>query len=52
MSWSIHGDGGWETVPYSQKWFAVREAMAHLEYLRLGDQIRMETREGVNYYHP
>lgn len=50
MSWNIHGNKNWEDAPYSQKWFAVREAVAHLEYLRLREQISMETKDGVHYY--
>ena len=33
LTWSLHG-ATWKTAPNQQKWFAVGEAMAHLDYLR------------------
>lgn len=32
MTWKIRSDN-WETFPISQKWFAMGEAIAHLQYL-------------------
>ena len=32
MTWSIRCKG-WDDFPVPQKWFAVGEAVAHLEYL-------------------
>jgi glyoxylase-like metal-dependent hydrolase (beta-lactamase superfamily II) len=33
MSWNIRTDRGWEDFPPEQRWFAVSETDAHLEYL-------------------
>ena len=42
MSWHIHGNG-WEDFPDRQKWYAVGETLAHLEYLiRRGMAVREE----------
>ena len=34
MRWRIRASS-WEDFPLAQKWFAVGECMAHLDYLRL-----------------
>ena len=41
MRWKIRA-ASWEEFPPSQKWFAVGECMAHLDYLRLHGRIRRE----------
>ena len=41
MRWKIRA-ASWEEFPPSQKWFAVGECMAHLDYLRLRGRIRRE----------
>ena len=41
MRWKIRA-ASWEEFPPSQKWFAVGECMAHLDYLRLRSRIRRE----------
>ena len=33
LTWSLHG-ATWDTAPKQQKWFAVGETMAHLDYMR------------------
>ena len=38
MKWSIRA-AGWESFPSSQKWFAVGEALAHLEFLQMAGRI-------------
>ena len=38
MTWDIRCRG-WEDFPVPQKWFAVGEAMAHLEYLMARGQV-------------
>jgi glyoxylase-like metal-dependent hydrolase (beta-lactamase superfamily II) len=50
--WNIHGAETWDSVPYNQKWFAVRETAAHLEYLRLRGLIRREDSAGIFQYFP
>ncbi|MDR1875041.1 MAG: MBL fold metallo-hydrolase [Synergistaceae bacterium] len=44
MTWVSRS--GWESFPVAQKWFAVGEALAHLEYLAAKGDIVQET-EGV-----
>ena len=40
MSWHIRSEKpGWENFPGNQKWFAVGETVAHLDYLAKRDQI-------------
>lgn len=48
--WNIRGSENWDNVPYNQKWFAVRETAAHLEYLRQRDLIRRTQQDGVFHY--
>jgi len=43
MSWDIICDS-WDLFPFSQKWFATGEAIAHLKYLREKGTIRREMR--------
>ena len=43
MSWDIICDS-WDKFPFSQKWFATGEAIAHLKYLREKGTIRREMR--------
>lgn len=52
MSWSMRGKN-WDEFPIQQKWFAIGETIAHLDYLVLrGTILRRETREGIHYYLP
>lgn len=49
MTWSIRCKS-WEDFPLAQKFFAVGEAMSHLDYLIALDRAeRMETAEGYRY---
>jgi len=50
MTWSIRAKD-WPSFPVTQKWFAVREAAAHLDYFRCNGMIR-RVLEGqtYNYY--
>lgn len=52
MSWNIKTRGGWKTFPIQQKWFAVNEGKAHLEYLMSRERARLEVREdGVETFY-
>ena len=41
MKWKIRARN-WEEFPVTQKWFAVGEAMSHLDYLRTRGRIRRQ----------
>ena len=50
MSWSIRTKN-WEEFPPGQKWFAMGEALAHLDYLRAeGRVLREEDENGIFTY--
>jgi glyoxylase-like metal-dependent hydrolase (beta-lactamase superfamily II) len=49
MTWSIRAKS-WSEFPISQKWFAVGEASAHLEYLVFEGTINKELKDGKYYY--
>lgn len=52
MKWSIRSKN-WEDFPASQKWFAVAEAAAHLDYLVDDGILIRETAKGIHrYYKP
>lgn len=51
MKWSIRVNS-WEDFPESQKWFAVGEALSHLDYLRLRGRVTREQEGGRNLYYP
>lgn len=46
MTWDIRCRG-WEDFPTPQKWFAVGEALAHLEYLMDRGQVGRPVGRGV-----
>ena len=53
LKWRIHARN-WDEFPPAQKWFAMGEAMAHLDYLRLRGLIHADddTQTGcIVYYH-
>ena len=51
ITWHIRVDKpGWENFPEVQKWFAVGETAAHLDYLVQREQIRCKQIGDVNYY--
>jgi glyoxylase-like metal-dependent hydrolase (beta-lactamase superfamily II) len=49
MTWKITAKN-WAEFPVIQKWFAVGEALSHLDYLRLRGRITREERNGLHYY--
>ncbi|MDD4716068.1 MAG: MBL fold metallo-hydrolase [Oscillospiraceae bacterium] len=52
MTWNIRSRS-WETFPIVQKWFAVGEAMAHVDYLLAeGLVCRKTDGSGRRFYHP
>ena len=51
MSWSIRCRS-WADFPLTQKFFAVGEALAHLDYLESRGRIRRETRAEKRVYFP
>lgn len=47
LTWNIRRRStDWEDFPLPQKWFAVGECIAHLNYLRFRNQIRLEMDNG------
>lgn len=50
MTWKIHARN-WEEFPPGQKWFAMGEALAHLEYLLRRGFIRCEYRRDSCVYY-
>ena len=50
MKWSIRCDS-WESFPVYQKWFAVGEAIAHMDYLRLSGKIYRKLDSGIYKYY-
>ncbi len=51
MTWSIRAKN-WDDFPDAQKYFAVGECIAHLDYLIKGGRLRCEERDGRLYYDP
>ena len=49
MTWKIRSRN-WEEFPDAQKWFAVGECLAHLDYLRKRGLIRRENTDGIWHY--
>ena len=49
MSWKIRARN-WEEFPLAQKWFAVGEAMAHLDHLMTSGLVERRIREKVGTY--
>jgi len=49
MTWSIRVKD-WGDFPPGQRWFAVGEAIAHIDYLVLSDKLRRHYSNGVNSY--
>jgi hypothetical protein len=47
--WSIRARG-WKDFPPGQKWFAVCEALSHIDYLIHEGRVGMEEHDGVEYY--
>ena len=50
MKWSMRGKS-WDEFPMHQKWFAVGETIAHLDYLLAEGKIRREEKDGIKYYY-
>jgi len=51
MSWAIRTKN-WEEFPPGQKWFAMGEALAHLDWLKAEGRIRRVEKDGVFVYIP
>jgi hypothetical protein len=49
MSWDIIYDS-WDLFPVLQKWFAIGETIAHLQYLEEEGVIRRETQKQRRVY--
>ena len=53
MRWKVRGkSSAWEDFPLQQKWFAVGEAAAHLEYLTTRGRARREESGGLWRFYP
>lgn len=50
MKWSLKGKK-WEDAPVQQKWFAVGETLAHLDYLEIENKVYRKLIKGVNCYY-
>lgn len=50
LKWSMRGKS-WEEFPMEQKWFAVGEIIAHLDYLRHENVIAKELVDGIYRYY-
>jgi hypothetical protein len=50
MHWTLKG-GGFESLPPTQKYFALGEALAHLNYLKEEGQILVTEIDGIFYYN-
>lgn len=51
MKWSIRCKG-WYDFPVTQKWFAIAETLAHLDWLVLRQYVRCEEKDGVLRLYP
>jgi hypothetical protein len=51
MRWDIQCDS-WADFPLIQKWFAVGEALAHIDYLLEAGDILREKSNGLHLYRP
>lgn len=51
MTWDIRAKN-WAEFPIIQKWFAVGEALSHLDYLCSQGKIERVTEQGVHHYYP
>lgn len=49
MQWSMRGRN-WNEFPMHQKWFAVGETIAHIDYLMAEGKIYKENKNGLNLY--
>jgi glyoxylase-like metal-dependent hydrolase (beta-lactamase superfamily II) len=50
MTWSIQAKS-WQEFPLIQKWFAVGEALSHLDYLLSLGKVERREENGINRYH-
>lgn len=50
MTWSMRGKK-WPAFPPTQKWFALGEALAHIEYLADRGELICEEKDGIRRYH-
>ena len=50
LKWSMRGKS-WDEFPMEQKWFAVGETIAHLDYLRKQNVLFREMEEGIYRYY-
>lgn len=51
MTWDIKAKN-WTEFPIIQKWFAVGEALSHLDYLCSQGRVERATEQGVHRYYP
>jgi hypothetical protein len=51
MTWSIKAKD-WADFPVTQKWFAVGEANAHIEYLINEGKLKSDFRDGKFFFKP
>lgn len=51
LSWSMRGRN-WEEFPIQQKWFAMGETIAHIDYLRLRGKVEKKDENGIFHYYP
>lgn len=49
IKWSLK-DKNWENAPVQQKWFAVGETLAHLDYLEIDKKVYKKLIDDIYYY--
>ncbi|MGD9568735.1 MAG: hypothetical protein AB7V48_10490 [Sedimentibacter sp.] len=49
MKWSLK-DSNWDNAPVQQKWFAVGETLAHLDYLEIENKVCKKLIDNIYYY--
>ena len=50
MKWDTKSRS-WDEFPVQQKWFAVGETLAHLDYLEIEGKVYKEFKNGIYYYY-
>lgn len=51
LKWSMRGKS-WDEFPMEQKWFAVGETIAHLDYLRVRGELKKQKDQEIFRYYP
>ncbi len=49
LNWNVHADG-WDSIPATQRWFAMGETIAHLDHLVSRGSVRKDFVQGLYRY--